>query len=649
MNTKAVGLRGAVAISVSAAVLLTVTGWPETPTNAQQMRVIASPPHVTSIPLEPASSEQSPKVRRPEISRFVSLAELGWSDGLVFEGLSGRQELFIPVASASHTNDMTLILKFVTTSAFEARRVVEIKIADRVVDARRLGMKDAGTIEVPVQSNDIKDGFVKIVISYSGAITEQRCVDQRVSGAYLRIEPESGLALALDRNAVTLANLPRATDILWTNALDPKQSAAAFTLAADNAFVRFIEAPASGDQWQRTTVKFAGKQAPAISLSGQAIPFLEIGGADPTKGARVFNSQVRSLINGTGNPSPQRQETGDNRNTVGFATLGADTSIKGISERGTWTAGISATHFPPGKTLGDVELDVAVADDGGDIDPVISVTMNGLLLGSIEAVSGQRNRLKFAIPDGLVGQNNRLDVTVTRVPKSGDCIVAPQSYDAQVLPSSHFTFVDAPAPSDFHELASVFTGGVTINLQSGASQVPPTSRLLLGLLGSLTPVSATYGEVPQSGPYVHVADTPPPGTSPAVRFDQGKVLIQDRQGETILSASSIADLTIAQLIEDGGRPILWIRPGKNFAQLTQLPQDARLASGDVAFIASDGVRLAFSTTRDEIVKINYPESFSLTKFFRQYRGWIILIGWLAASAGFIWLLRKVYTAQRRED
>ncbi len=643
MDAISVSLKGTTTIGAALVALIVAGGWLEAAPNAQDALAIGSTRNEPAIQSAPTSNRQSLKV-----PRFVSLAELGWSEGLVFEGLNGTQELFLPVAGASLTSDMTFALKFQTASAFEARRVLEIKVADRVAETVQLDMKDAGTFDVPITAKDIKNGFVKLTIGYSGAITEQRCVDQRVAGAYLRIEPESGLALSLDRNAITMANLPRATEILWTDSLDPKQSAAAFTLAADNALAHFADGAASGDQWQQTTVKFVGRNAPAVALSGSTMPILEVGGADPAKAARVLNSQTRSLLDGTGYSTPQRQQIGEDRVSLGFPAVGADTSVKRISERGIWTAGIPATRFPAGKTLGRVELDVAVADDGGDIDPVISVTMNGLLLGSIEAETGQRNRLSFSIPDGLVGQDNRLDVTVTRVPKGGDCINAPQSYDAQLLPSSRFTFIDAPEPRDFHELAPVFTSGVTVNLENGARLVPATSRLLSGLLGDTAPVSVTYDEIPQSGSYVHVADAPPPGTSPAVRFDKGKVLIRDREGETILSASSVVDLTIAQLVYDGARSVLWIRPGRDFSQLTQLPEDLRLASGDVAFVAEDGIRLAFSTTRDELVQINYPESFSLTQFFRQYRGWIVLLGWVAASAGFIWLLRKVYSARRKE-
>ncbi len=643
MNTRYIGWGGGAAITAAVAMLFAGEA-PTEPPPAPRAHAAAIPPAL----LLHRQGEAQTVAPRGSVLRRISLHELGFAEGISFEGLNGARDLFVRVGDPGSISAMTLRLHYDATSAFTTRRALEVRIGERIAEARQLEQREDAILEIPVSRGDVRNGFLKISLRYSGAITDQRCVDERVSGANLRILADSGLDLQIARDRIAADQLPGELAIRWTGKESSGQAAAAFTLAAASGAVGFGPSVPSGEPWQQTSVELAEGGAPPLSLTSDPVPHLKIGGNDPALAARMYNSRFRGLLGPLDVSTLARTVAKAKPEFVSFASLGADTGIQEIVERGTWHLAVGANRLPAGKTLRSAVLDVAVADDGGDIKPVISATLNGVLLGSTIAEPGERNQLIVDIPAGLASLSNQLDVTVTRVPKGGDCINAPQGYDAQLLPTSRFELVDAPQPDDFHELAAAFAGGVTIDLAGGAGQVPATSRLLSGLLGGATPISVTYGKGPISSPSVVVSDTAPAGTDPAVRFDRGRVAITDQGGETVLSSANLNTLTVVQLLDDGGRPVLWIRPGRDFAAVAKLPASEQLGAGDVAFIGPEGIKFAYSTRRDSLLQIHYPDRFSLAQFVARHRGLLILFGWLSVSAGFIWLLRRIYLARRKE-
>ncbi|RAI26899.1 hypothetical protein, partial [Rhodobium orientis] len=74
------------------------------------------------------------------------------------------------------------------------------------------------------------------------------------------------------------------------------------------------------------------------------------------------------------------------------------------------------------------------------------------------------------------------------------------------------------------------------------------------------------------------------------------------------------------------------------------PQE--LGRGDVAFIDHRGINLAFSTKRDRLIEIRYPDDRSLMQYLKKYRLGIIGGVWLIGSIGFVLLLRGIYRARR---
>ena len=79
-------------------------------------------------------------------------------------------------------------------SAHEARRSLEILVNDRAVAAIALDGKSMGrAVRIPLANAAARDGYLKLSFLYSGAATQDRCIDVRYVGDSLTIRPESAV------------------------------------------------------------------------------------------------------------------------------------------------------------------------------------------------------------------------------------------------------------------------------------------------------------------------------------------------------------------------------------------------------------------------------------------------------------------------
>ncbi|MCJ2188863.1 cellulose biosynthesis cyclic di-GMP-binding regulatory protein BcsB [Novosphingobium beihaiensis] len=601
----------------------------------------------------PAQTATVPAAAPQVVTRRISLTELGFTDGIEMPGLSGSRDIFFPLPRAEDVEGLRLQLPYRSGSAFESRRSLDIEINGQPQLSIALsGDRQNGVIDIPVAPGMIRNGYLALRLRYGGAITEDRCVDQRISGAYLSFAPEGTLIAGLKPGALATvakvaAIMPRTGAIHLPDQASENQAAAALTLAAGTGFT-ITPPPASAQpigNWTQGWIGLGGAKAPSLAVAANGtVPGIRIGGTDPAAAARLFASRWKALAATPDIGKGLRQAANTPASMLTLTGLGADLPIQTFSDRATWTVSLPATALPAGRRYAGLAIDLAVADDGSDTPAIVSATMDGLLLGSTRGVRDGTTHLDVNLPEGLATARNTVEIAVTRQVRAGDCAYAPQGYPAQVLPSSRALLADAPEPADFHDLAPAFAGGVTV-VVPGPQQIPALQPLLSTLLGKATPISVSYGKIPEKGPFVFLSKMPPPGATPLVRFDQGRVRIAAEGGRTLISSDAIGSLTVAQLVETGGRPALWVRPGSGFAALADAGSAAGLARGNVAFLDTRGIDLAFSTLRDELVEIRYPDQTNLAQWLHRYRLWLIGLGWLLVSAGFIYLLRRIYSAR----
>jgi hypothetical protein len=149
-------------------------------------------------------------------------------------------------------------------------------------------------------------------------------------------------------------------------------------------------------------------------------------------------------------------------------------------------------------------------------------------------------------------------------------------------------------------------------------------------------------------PFIAISDTAPSGSNPRVRFDRGQVAVADRSGKVLLDLGGFSSGAVAQLVNAGAQPGLWIRPLASDGSLPT-PAAVRLDRGDVAFVDKSGVALAMSTERDTLIRVTYPDQVSWLTIADRFRPWIIGTLWVAATLGFMVVLQRMFRRRRASD
>ena len=200
-------------------------------------RVQVSPTTLAAAPAPAPAAVPAAPSRPSGLLSTVTLGDIGFLTGLRFANLGGFREIFVPLPQGNETAS-ELVLVFDDVSAHEAKRSLEILVNDRSALAIVLDGKSMGrTVRVPLPRTKAKDGFLKLSFLYSGAATQDRCIDVRYVGDSLTVRPETAIEIDLGAAnrldvATTAALMPRNVTIVLPNRrLTPSDIATALTVA----------------------------------------------------------------------------------------------------------------------------------------------------------------------------------------------------------------------------------------------------------------------------------------------------------------------------------------------------------------------------------------------------------------------------------
>ncbi|EYD72505.1 cellulose biosynthesis cyclic di-GMP-binding regulatory protein BcsB [Limimaricola hongkongensis] len=608
--------------------------------------------------------------------RKIDLAEIGYPSGLEFQQLSGEAVAFFPVGARAAIEGMTLRLDLVHGQTLDVTRHLKLRVNDVIAHAEPLPADQTrGTITLELPPEAAQNGFVKIGIAYAGASSDNICFDERSSGDFAQILPGSSLTLALDRAALDTIDrvaqvMPPAKILEAGRGVDaaralPFALRAAALYDAEYGLVtagRAEAGPEAGTAPGWSSVTFAlddkatGAEAGSVTLAGTARPGLSFGSADPELGLALAASRWRALAQNGGGATtlaPPRDGAGE---TVSFATLGTPQLQQMVTGSSTFDFSFAADDFAAGRLPDGVELLVGAARSPNGRGVTVSAYLNGSLLGSRPLDDAEPVWMEFAIPDGLVGRENQMQILVQRQVEGGNCLFKPQGYPAQILPQSRFTLGEAPkAANDFYLMRQAFSGGVDI-VTAPDAQLGDAMPWLLPIAGALLPDAAdltmrdTVTATPEeaaSRPFLYIGQTAPEGAEAGLRFDQGRVEVRDGTGDTLYAGAAMDAAAVVQIVEIGDRPGIWLRPGTGPAPRPTMDTPLLLDRGDLAFIDDRGVALVTSTRRGDLVDITYPDRRDIMQVIAQYRPWIIGAAWLALTLVVVRFLQGVYRRARR--
>jgi hypothetical protein len=662
--------------------------------NRQATPVRAEPAKTRSAAVGPISVPA--ETQRKSLVVGVMLADVGFSNGFRLSNLGGRREIFIPVPQGVELTLAELVLTLDDVSAHEARRSLEILVNDRSVSSIALdGKSMERSVRIPLANTAAREGFLKLSFLYSGAATQDRCIDVRYVGDSLTVRPESAIEFEIGTTVApnitaTAALMPQKVAILLSNPQLPATDiATALTLArsltATGRRVTFhhgldaLPELAKQEQprkWTRGLIVVGALDkvssridadvmmaagSPAIDNTLAAV---RIGGVPVLLVSDAASARAGLLI---GNPSlaalrdtpaasvgPATSPKGP-VDRVSFDELGVVPAQAEVFGRADLTVAIATRVLPNGTRPSRLLLDVMVAPDGAGEKAVVSAFVNERLLASTVAAIGEPTRLDLSLPDGLVGTVANIRAVVQRRSAQGDCRFEPQGYPAEILGSS--AIVLSPAglvAEDFSDLATFWANGVQVLVPASTATKP---LLVVGMLADVLNalsketapivvkfVEGTAAPAP-TAPFVAVSNVPPVGATQRVRFDRGRVAVVDRTGRTRLDIGGLATGAVAQIVTSDAHPGLWIKPLTRDGSLPASPA-IYLDRGDVAFLDKTGVALAMSTERDTLLRISYPDQGSWFAVVERYRSWIVGGLWVFVTIAFLLLLQRMYRRRR---
>ncbi len=653
------------------------------------------------VPLPGLLAQASVPQRTTTLIAAVALSDIGFADGIRMGNLGAQRDIFLPLPQGTDFTATELSLTFDDLTAFDARRNLEVTVNGRSVAAIALdGRGVERTMRIALGNTKVRDGFVKLGFSYSGVATQDRCIDVRYVGDSLTIRPETALSVEFDagtlRDVATIAALmPRDVSVvLPAHALTAPEIATALTvarsLAATGRRASFRsgapENPGTPDadgrlRWTRGTVVIGAwdevtgaisapsataavpAAAPAPSNPPGTLSAIRVGGMPallvsdagaPMRAARLLGNPslaaARNLAQAEVGAVAGPRLSSDR---VTFDQLGITLAPAAVFGRFDFAVAIDTRNLPANTRLSRLALDLMVAPDSGGEKAVVSVFINERLLTSTIALSGEPTRIDIAVPAGLFGTVANIRVMVQRRSAAGECRFEPQGYPAQILGSSAAVLSPADEAQDFSDLATRWTDGVEVLLPPDTATQPRLVLALLSdLLGALSPEAAPVtvkfaepGAMP-GAPFISVSATPPQGATPRVRFDRGRVAVNDRSGRALLDLGGFTSGAVAQLVSAGGHPGIWLKPLAADGALPA-PVSLSLDRGDVAFIDGTGLALAMSTTRDTLVNISYPDQVNWTTVAGRFHAWIVGSLWLFATIAFLFALQRMLRRRPR--
>jgi hypothetical protein len=625
----------------------------------------------------------------------VPFTDVGFPDGFRFSNLGGRREVYIAVPQGVALNLAELVLAYDDVSAHEARRSLEILVNDRSVAALALDGKSPGrTVRIPLANAVVRDGFLKLSFLYSGAATQDRCIDVRYVGDSMTIRAESAVEFEIGTSGTpnitaTAALMPKDVAIVLSDLSPPPADIAAVltlarSLAATGRHVTFhhgmdtmpnLVERDDKRRWTRGLIVVGpfGRSAdrlddPVATLASatgsiainNTLAAARIGGvpillvtdsASARTGHLLGNPSLAALRDtpsaSVGLVSAPKRPT----DRISFEELGLVSPKAEVFGRAELAVAIASRSLPSGTKPSRLVLDVMVAPDGAGEKAVVSAFVNERLLASTVAAIGEPTRLDFALPDGLAGSVANIRTVIQRRSAQGDCRFEPQGYPAEILGSSLVVLSDAaPVAHDFSDLAALWANGVEVLVPSPTAQHPLTviaalSDVLNALSKETTPISVKYvapGAPPvASAPFIAVSDAAPAGAEQRVRFDRGRVAITDRVGHTLLDIGGLATGAVAQIVTSGTYPGLWIRPLSGDGSLSA-SSVINLDRGDVAFLDKTGIALALSTERDTLLRISYADHESWMTSLDRFRSWIVGGVWTLLTFGLLFVMQRMY-------
>ncbi|MEO7085911.1 MAG: cellulose biosynthesis cyclic di-GMP-binding regulatory protein BcsB [Gemmatimonadaceae bacterium] len=587
-----------------------------------------------------------------------TLEQLGLPQGVGLDGTRDQANVTFRLPALAPVTNGVLSLKLHFSAALIAQSNVQVYANGlRLAAISRADADTRGdvTVDLPVPSASLSNGFLAVSLRSSLATTPDRCLDDRLGYPHVQVDPASKFSYTLPLDAVNtvetaLGVLPDTVTLsIPARKLNPSEFWSAFTAATElgrqGHTVRYAQLPAAGDVEVGTAAEIAATAGIATPpAAGSNVAVFRYGTGDAERvgialtsdssgaGAAIIGQAWSPLANA---PSlVVRQARGDARlisNDPTFADLRIPDLQQNLNAEATWKIGVDIRDLPAGRLPSHVDLRVATAPNTNKRQLTLFVFWNGTLVRSADIAGDGLPQLVGAdIPSDLIGTRNEIRVIMQRhLEATEGCGQADASLPAQILPSSRIVTA-AVSPS-----ADVFDG-VAARLGSASSLYLPNDALdhadrylptLVGIgrafwLASRSPRPVFYGTAAPAlptGAFVLIGQPSGVTIDAPLNMRSGRLTIHSKETrDTLLDVADVSNWSIAQVVSWNGQTGVQLLPATGAGAMPANPEayghaNLLLARGDSALfplntngssgslIVNDGPTLMQRLRRDWIL------------------------------------------------
>ncbi|MFJ9450192.1 hypothetical protein [Herbaspirillum sp. NPDC101397] len=274
-----------------------------------------------------------------------------------------------------------------------------------------------------------------------------------------------------------------------------------------------------------------------------------------------------------------------------------------VMSRADWTASFDIAEVASdGRVPSELVLDVSAAPGAGRTPPVVSVSLNDVLLGAKHLqADGRPERIVAKIPANALAAQNQLKVAFVRQPSSDNCRETPQAFPVAVLASSHLKLGKARTDANFTGMVRRFAGGADIVLpQAYLAHADSTLQNVIMLAAStgLPPansklVVAEDGKEISPGNHFLALDVPLKESKHMIEVSGNTLVLNDSSHKPLLDVSGLNRFGALEVVKVGGKEGVVYRSVGPQAPVLERP--FQLSSGNVAAVSGSGLLSEINT------------------------------------------------------
>lgn len=606
----------------------------------------------------------------------TTLAELGYSGGFVFDGVSlpAERTLLFRLPSAMPITAATLRLRYHGSAHLDPTASLRVVINDLPAQEQSL-VPDPAAREwlLPIPQEFLDDGQLKVTVRGNLPLTYPRRREGEPQRGGVHVSEESGLVshqkgwpgslrdawLTLPEEVVVTIPVGRLDEATFKAALDWVT-----LLQRHHHTVRITTLPQLGHLViapevdvliamaraghlpvpERSLWNSSGNNIGVVSVQGRSF----IAATPPYPDPQRFHARWEELSGPLAISSEPIAPPHPPPAVLPLDGFGLSTAGALLGDTLQWSATITPRQLPPGTRPDAAAIHFALPTDPSRRKVRIFIYLNDTMIRSeLLAADGTEQELAISFRSVPRRDTYRLRV-VAREAGKGDALLPAAPMPIRITSQSHLTLRSETRPvAGLSSMPTALGDGFDLYvprayLSSADRYLPLLGRLLSGFAPPQTPYRILVlnpGRRPSPQRNYLVANDAPLGeVPPPLRFDAGKVRLVDPHGATLIGEQQLRQTSVLQLVRQAAVVGLWLRPG-DVGGAPLIDAD-RLGRDDVALYDADHLLLSIDSHQEDLVYADYLDAPPWHERLYRQRFWWLLLAWALLTAGVYYLYLK---------